>query len=190
MAYVEQNARNSFDSYRVVRADGIKIGYFGDYESAKRYADEVNEKDYSETHRNMPISRPKTKAEIRLEKEYAEQRLERARKRDEQKKRKIEENRKSKKADDKYVFVISCKKRDSIFTDTRYLQGETNIMKIDEYGGGFITSDFTEAKVFTTKAAAQKYIDKLNESWVVVTWIRDLKVVQKSKAYFKKGAEN
>ena len=63
-----------------------------------------------------------------------------------------------------------------------YLQGETNLTKITKrYGGGFITTKETEAKVFNTKAAAQKFVDTISKCWMVNSLFRDIKVVQKRK---------
>ena len=95
-----------------------------------------------------------------------------------------ESNRKSKKADDKFVYVVSCYERG--VCGVVYLQGETNLLKITEhYNGGFITTKVKEAKVFKTKAQAQKFIDTLSKCWIVGHLLKDLNVVRKDKKIFE-----
>jgi hypothetical protein len=93
-------------------------------------------------------------------------------------------NRKSRKADEKYVYVVSCYERG--MSGVVYLQGETNLTKItNHYGGGFITTKVKEAKIFNTKASAQKYIDTLSKCWVVNHLLKNLNVVRKDKKNFE-----
>lgn len=174
---------NRYGGYRVVLSNGV----YSDYPTladAQSYANYKNNDDaddpeymYVDVEENHNTDREKELANY-----YARQ--ERERKAREERKRKQKEreenNRKSRKSDDKFVFVVSCILRGE--SGVVYLQSETDLTKItNKYGGGLITTKETEAKVFKTKAAAQKHIDRFSKCWVINSLFRSMKVVQKRK---------
>ena len=93
--------------------------------------------------------------------------------------KKAEDNRKAKRSNDKYVYVISLIERGSKVT--QYFIGETNILKMKN----FATNNESEAKVFNTKASAQKVVDVLTDNVFIKKLYRNLKVVQKKRELFK-----
>jgi hypothetical protein len=173
---------NQYGGYRVVLSNGV----FSDYptlEDAQRYANYKNNEDADDPeYMYVKEENYNDDREAELANYYARKEKEkeaRERRRAERKARE-ESNRKSKKTDEKYVFVVSCYERG--VGGVVYLQGETNLTKITKrYGGGFITTKETEAKVFNTKAAAQKFVDTISKCWMVNSLFRDIKVVQKRK---------
>lgn len=171
---------NKWGGYRVVQTDGA----YSDHptlESAQSHANWINNED-SDWPRYMEVEVDDTPS-IAEENEvipYYERIAKERKVREEKKRAEAEKNRKSKKADDKYVFVVSCILRGSNYVV--YLQGETNITKIGEkFGGGFITTKVKDAKVFNTKASAQKFIDSVEKCWMVNALFRSMKVVRKAK---------
>ena len=164
--------------YRVILTNGI-FGDFATLQDAKDYADKINDDDS-----NNPLY---IEIEDSNESEYNGnsipyyERIDNERKEREEKKRAIEDsNRKSNKADDKYIFIISCYLRGE--RDVVYIQGETDIAKITKkYGGGFITAKAENAKTFQTKAKAQRFIDKISSSWIIDSLFRSMKVVRRKK---------
>ena len=176
--------RNHNGTWSVIKSDGSKSIYYPSYEVAKSVADWCNneDRDFPEyTYVEVEDETP-TRVRRNLEGYYA--RKERERKAREERKQKQKEreekNRKSYKSDDKFVFVVSCYERG--VKGVVYMQGETNLSKItNHYGGGFITTKLEEAKVFKTRATAQKFVDELSKCWLVDSLFRDIKVVQKKK---------
>ena len=169
--------------YRVVLSNGAHSDY-ATLQDAQRYADYKNNEDaddpeymYVDVEENCNDDREKELAYYYARKEREKEARE---KRKAERKAREESNRKSKKADEKYIFVVSCYERG--VSGVVYLQGATDLTKITErYGGGFITTKEAEAKVFNTKAAAQKFIDSVSKCWMVKHLFRDIKVVQKRK---------
>ena len=176
---------NANGTWTVVKTNGVKSFPYFSYEDAKRSADYCNNEDsdypeYMEV--EVEDESDNTRVTPNLEGYYA--RMERERKAREERKRKQKEreenNRKSRKSNDKFVYVVSCYERG--VSGVVYMQGETNLTKITKrYGGGFICTKETEAKVFNTKAAAQKFVDTISKCWMVNSLFRDIKVVQKRK---------
>lgn len=173
--------------YRVVLSNGA----YSDYptlQDAQSYANYKNNEDaddpeymYVDVEENYNTDREKELAYYYARKEKEKKARE---ERKAQQKAREDSNRKSKKTDEKYVFVVSCYERG--VSGVVYLQGETDLTKITQrYGGGFITTKQTEAKVFQTKAAAQKFIDKIEKCWMVKHLFRSMKVVRKQKTEFE-----
>ena len=173
--------------YRVVLSNGA----YSDYptlQDAQSYANYKNNEDaddpeymYVDVEENYNTDREKELAYYYARKEKEKEARE---KRKAEQKAREESNRKSKKTDEKYVFVVSCYERG--VSGVVYLQGETDLTKITQrYGGGFITTKLKEAKVFQTKAAAQKFIDKIEKCWMVKHLFRSMSVVRKPKAEFE-----
>ena len=177
-------------SYKVVRTDGIRSDavYFN-REDAQRHADYINneDSDYPE-YRIVPdyeeIEREERRRqrEREREREKREKREKRSAEIAEYKKQVNENNRNNKKTDKKYVFVVACYIRGGSYT--QYLTGNTNLLK----SGNFITRKEKDAKIFKTKASAQKYIDTVTNNWIVLEVFRDFRVVRKAKD--KIGLEN
>ena len=158
---------NKWGGYRVVQTDGAYS------------ANWINNED-SDWPRYMEVEVDDTPSIAEEVVPYYERIAKERKVREEKKRAEAEKNRKSKKADDKYVFVVSCILRGSNYVV--YLQGETNITKIGEkFGGGFITTKVKDAKVFNTKASAQKFIDGVEKCWMVNALFRSMKVVRKAK---------
>ena len=108
-----------------------------------------------------------------------EEQAKRAAERREKEAKKIEENRKSNRSNEKYVYVISLIERG--YTYTEYFKGDTNLLKME---GSFTTYEAKDAKVFQTKASAQKMVDTLTENYLVKKLYRNIKVVQKKRELF------
>lgn len=174
--------KNHNGTWSVVKSDGAKSISYPSYEDAKSVADWCNNEDSDCPEYMYVKDETPTRVTRNLEGYYA--RKERERKAREERKQKQKEreekNRKSYKSDDKFVFVVSCYERG--VKGVVYMQGETNLAKItNHYGGGFITTKLEEAKVFKTRATAQKFVDALSKCWLVDSLFRDIKVVQKKK---------
>ena len=174
--------KNRYGGYRVVMSNGVYCDCTN-LEDAQRHADYINNED-SDYPQYMEVDAPSYDDSNEQPTPYYEKidlsRIEA------EKRRKVEaeNNRKAKKSDDNYVFVVSCQLKGE--NDVVYLQGETNLTKINEkYGGGFITSKCENAKVFNTKASAQKFIDGISNCWITKRLFRSMKVVRKSKKTFK-----
>ena len=127
----------------------------------------------------MELKRQRAKeAELwEIRRKLAYERAERADKRRAAEKQKVEDNRKSKRSNEKYVYVISLIERGKRGGYTEYFGGETNLLKFEH----FSTDKVQEAKVFQTKASAQKMVDTLNQNYMVKKLYRNLKVVQKKR---------
>ena len=170
---------NKYGGYRVVLSNGV----YSDYptlQDAQRYADYKNNEDADDPEYMYVEENCNDDREKELANYYARKEKEAREKRRAERKAREESNRKSKKTDEKYVFVVSCYERG--VSGVVYLQGATDLTKITErYGGGFITTKEKEAKVFNTKAAAQKFADTISKCWMVNSLFRDIKVVQKRK---------
>lgn len=159
------------------------------YEDAKSYCDHVNNEDSEGEYFEVPDPpKPKTAEELEEEERIAECKRERERKANErrkERKRKEEErianNRKSKRSDEKYVFVISCIQRGRKYTE--YYLGDTDLLKMGN--SRFTSSNIKNAKVFKTKASAQKVVDILSKNFLVDYIFRNLKVVRKDKKIFE-----
>lgn len=185
-AYLTQN---ELGWWVVKCTDGTHSAPYPFKDDAQKHADYINNEDADDP-RYMWVD--EYDAEEEREKENAIRtyyaRMEAEKKAREERKRKQTEreqnNRKSRKADEKYVYVVSCYERG--MSGVVYLQGETNLTKItNHYGGGFITTKVKEAKIFNTKASAQKYIDTLSKCWVVNHLLKNLNVVRKDKKNFE-----
>lgn len=161
--------------------------------SAQKSADWTNNEDSDpiyfddgrpteEEEREIKRQRAKEAELWEFRKRLAYEKAERADKRREQEKKKIEDNRKSKRSNDKYVYVISLIERGK-GGYTEYFKGETNLLKF-KY---FTTDKAEDAKVFNTKASAQKMVDTLTENRMVNALYRNLKVVQKKRELFTKS---
>lgn len=173
--------RNSYGGYRVVLSNGVYSDY-ATLEDAQRRADRVNNED-SDYPEYMTVIEEVEDEESNAPAPLVSywERMEEAHKKRQQEKREAEDrNRKSRKTDEKYIFVVSCLLRGESYT--MYLQGETDLTKITaKHGGGFVTTKEEEAKVFQTKASAQKFIDKLSKCWMVKATMRSMKVVRKPR---------
>ena len=102
--------------------------------------------------------------------------------RKEKEQKKVAENRKSKRSNEKYVYVISLIERGG-GNLTEYFKGETNLLKMNS----FTVYKETDAKVFQTKASAQKVVDALTKNYLIKKLYRNLKVVQKKREIFAKS---
>ena len=170
--------------YRVVLSNGAHSDY-PTLQDAQRYADYKNSDDaddpeymYVEVVENVSDDREKALANYYARKEAEKKAREERKAKQAQREA---DNRKSKKSDDKYVYVVSCYERG--VSGVVYMQGSTDLTKITErYGGGFITTKETDAKVFQTKASAQKFIDNISKCWMVNRLFRDIKVVRKARS--------
>ncbi len=172
--------KNQFGGYRVVLSNGV----YSDYptlQDAQRYADYKNNDDADDAE-YMYVEEEVVSAQTYqpTSEDLYERRMKESKEREEKKRIEKENNRKATKTDDKYVFVVSCNLRGE--SGVVYLQGETDLTKITyKYGGGFITNKQENAKVFQTKASAQKFIDKIEKCWMVNALLRSMKVVRKPR---------
>lgn len=185
-AWIEKNLRTGV---YYVRTNSGAISYYLKYEDAMSHVNFVNNED-SEGHYFDDVRLSEEEEELlRQEKErkWQEQMARNARldaqakrsaERKEKEQKKVEENRKSKRSNEKYVYVISLIQRGKKYTV--YLKGETNLLKMDS----FTVYEETDAKVFHTKASAQKMVDILTKNFMVNKLYRNLKVVQKKKEIF------
>ena len=100
---------------------------------------------------------------------------------EQQKLDKIANNRKDKTKSDKYIYLISFVYRGDTCVD--YIKGEFNLLKIEgnTSNSGFSTPNAKDAKVYETKAAAQKVVDSLNKCWITNKLMRNIKVVHKPR---------
>lgn len=179
-----------YGSYKVVRTDGIRSdAVCFNKEDAQRDADYINneDSDYPEyitvpDYDEIEREERRRQRERERRKEKREKREKRSAEIAEHKKQVRENNRNSKKTDEKYVFVVACYIRGGSYT--QYLTGNTNLLK----SGNFITRKEKEAKIFKTKASAQKYIDTITNNWMVREVLRDFRVVRKAKD--EMGLEN
>lgn len=167
---------NEYGGYRVVLSNGV----FSDYptlEAAQRYANYKNNEDADAPEYMEVKEEGKEDEKVYFEPYY--ERREKERKVREEKKRKEEEsNRKNKQVNDKYVYVISMFERGCKYTE--YFKGESDLLKFTR----FTTYRVENAKVFRTKASAQKVIDALTKNHMVNKVYKNLKVVQKKRELF------
>ena len=172
-----------------VKTNSGCISYYTNYEDAMSYVNYVNNED-SEGH-YFDDGRLSEEEEELLRKEKEREwemqqarnaRLEAQAKRSAERKKKeqkkVEDNRKSKRSNEKYVYVISLIQRGKNYTS--YFKGETDLLKMDS----FTVYKETDAKVFQTKASAQKVVDALTKNFLVKKLYRNLKVVQKKRELF------
>lgn len=163
--------------YRVVLSNGVFSDY-STFEDAKRYADYVNNED-ADNPEYMEVADEIAEQTYAPTSEELYERRMKERKEREEKKRKIEDgNRKSKKTSEKYVYVISMFERGC--KNTEYFKGESDLLKFIS----FTTTKVEKAKVYQTKASAQKVIDALTKNYMVYKVYKSLKVVQKKRELF------
>ena len=177
-------------TYRVHTNQGSVTYPTYDYQSVVRQVDAINNED-SDGHYfddgRLSEEEEKILAEMRerkLERERArnarlEAQAKRAAERKKKEQEKVENNRKSKRSNEKYVYVISLIERGARNL-TEYLKGETDLLKFKN----FTVYEAKDAKVFLTKASAQKMVDALTKNSMVNTVYRNLKVVQKKRELF------
>ena len=169
-----------------VKTNSGAISYYSNYKDAMSYVNHINNEDSEGYY--FDDGRPTKEEEEMKERKWQKQmarnaRLEaqakRSAERKEKEQKKVEENRKSKRSDEKYVYVISLIQRGKKYTE--YFKGETNLLKMDS----FTAYKETDAKVFNTKASAQKVVDALSKNFMVRKLYRNLKVVQKKRELFE-----
>ena len=182
-AWIEHCTRNGL---YYVKTNSGSISYYTNYEDAKSYANHINNEDSEGFWFDVPSPTP-TEHNYDDEmweksRKMYEEKAKRAAERKEKAKKKVEDNRKSKRSNDKYVYVISLIERGGNNL-TEYFKGETNLLKMNK----FTAYKETDAKVFETKASAQKMVDQLNKNFLVTKVYRNLKVVQKKRELFFKG---
>lgn len=177
-------------TYRVHTNQGSVTYPTYDYQSVIRQVDAINNED-SEGHYfddgRLSEEEEKILAEMRerkLERERArnarlEAQAKRSAERKKKEQKKVENNRKSKRSNDKYVYVISIIERGGGNT-TEYFKGDTNLLKFKD----FTVYEVKDAKVFITKASAQKMVDMLSKNRLINKMYRNLKVVQKKRELF------
>lgn len=176
-----------------VKTNSGSISYYSNYEDAMSYVNHINNEDGEGYY--FDDGRPSEEEEELLRQQRAENwRLQQARnarleaqakrsaERKEKEQKKVVENRKSKRSNDKYVYVISLIERGG-GNLTEYFKGETNLLKMDS----FTVYKETDAKVFQTKASAQKVVDTLSKNYMVKKLYRNIKVVQKKREIFAKS---
>ena len=186
--WLEQKPNSYLGLWRVKCNNGT-YSEWTTYECAKSHCDHINNEDREGEYFEVPDPpRVKTQAELEEEEWIRECRRaaeEAADKRREERKRKEQErianNRKSKRSDEKYVFVISCIQRG--YNRTEYYLGDTNLLKMGS--SRFTSPNVKKAKVFKTKASAQKMVDILSRNFLVDCIFRNLKVVRKDKKIFE-----
>ena len=187
-AWIEKNPRTGI--YNVKTNSGC-ISYYTNYEDAMSYVNHINNED-SEGHYFDDGRLSEEEEELLRKQRQSEWELQQARnarleaqakrsaERREKEQQKVEDNRKSKRSNDKYVYVISLIERGG-GNLTEYFKGETNLLKMDS----FTAYKETDAKVFETKASAQKVVDTLTKNYLVKKLYRNIKVVQKKREIFK-----
>lgn len=172
-----------------VKTNGGAISYHSNYEDARDHANFINNEDADCPHWiDVPDPRCEETEEERREKEerfelsrqLAYERNKRLDEKRAKEQKKVENNRKSKRSDEKYVYVISLIERGARNL-TEYLKGETNLLKFKD----FTVCEAKDAKVFLTKASAQKMVDMLSGNRLITKVYRNLKVVQKKREIFK-----
>ncbi len=170
--------------YRMRTNEGTFTMPTSDFSSVQRQVDYINNEDsegrYIEVE-DEPSYEPSYHIDYENQKRIEEERDKRVRERREEEQNRIENNRKSKRSNEKYVYVISMIERG--FSVTEYFKGDTNLLKIKS----FATCNEKEAKVFQTKASAQKMVDTLSNVYLVKRVYRNLKVVQKKRELFAKS---
>ena len=165
-------------SYRMRKTDGSYTDPTCDLESLKRTVDWYNNEDSDGHYIEVPDPSCDTEPEYMEDPEVTEARQARVRERCAKEKAKVEANRKDHKTSDTYVYVISCIRRNGSYT--MYLTGETNLMTMKR----FAVDNVKNAKVFNTKASAQKVVDTLSKNHIINALYRNMKVVQKKKEIF------
>ena len=168
-----------------VKTNSGSISYYSNYEDAKSYANYINSED-SDYQRWIDVPSPTERNydEERWEKsrQMYEEKIKREAEKREKEQKKLEDNRKSKRSNEKYVYVISLFERGK-GGYTQYFNGETNLLKMET----FTTCKETDAKVFQTKASAQKVVDMLNKNYLVKKLYRNMNVIQKKRELFAKS---
>ena len=172
-----------------VKTNSGAISYYSNYEDAMSHVNYINNEDskghYFDDGRlseeEEELLRQERQREWEMQQARIEARTERSAERKEKEQQKVENNRKSKRSNEKYVYVISLIQRGKKYTT--YFKGETNLLKMDS----FTTYKETDAKVFQTKASAQKVVDALSKNFLVKKLYRNLKVVQKKREIFAKS---
>lgn len=165
-------------SYRMRKTDGSYTDPTCDLESLKRTVDWYNNEDSDGHYIEVPDPCEPNEIEPEPDMSVIEARQERIRERHAKEKAKVEANRKDRKASETYVYVISCIRRKGSYT--MYLTGETNLMTMKR----FAVDNVKNAKVFNTKASAQKVVDTLSKNCIINALYRNMKVVQKKKEIF------
>ena len=181
--WLERNPINGM--VRMKTNAGTTTNWTYDEEAVRRHIDHLNNEDGDGHYFEVPdeptaedIAAANELADIRRRQEEAAwQRRQKRRKKEQQR---VEANRKSKRSDDKYVFVISCVQRK--YKDTLYYMGDHDLFKMGN--SRFASPKVEKAKVFTTKASAQKVVDMLEANFLVSRVFRNLKVVRKDKKIF------
>lgn len=175
-----------------VKTNMGSISYYSNYKDAMSYVNHINNEDGDGHYFDDGKLSEEEEELLRKEKErkWQEQiarserlaaQAKRSAERKEKEQKKVEENRKSKRSNEKYVYVISLIQRGKKYTE--YLKGETNLLKMDS----FTVYKETDAKVFNTKASAQKVVDSLSKNFLVKKLYRNIKVVQKKRELFTKS---
>lgn len=162
--------------YRMRTNEGTHTDPTFNLASLQKQVDFINNEDADDPrYINVPDEEPTTDNYAIPYYERENQRyLERKKKEEER----AESNRKSKRSNEKYVYVISCIERGC--NTTEYFKGETNLLKMKS----FTTLKVKDAKVFNTKASAQKIVDTITKVYLVKKVYRNFKVVQKKKELF------
>ena len=187
-AWIEKSPNGIYN----VKTNSGAISYYSNYEDAMSHVNHINNEDskghYFDDGRLSEEEEELLRQERRRERELQEARnarleaqAKRSAERKEKEQQKVENNRKSKRSNEKYVYVISLIQRGKKYTT--YLKGETNLLKMDS----FTVYKETDAKVFQTKASAQKVVDALTKNFLVRKLYRNLKVVQKKRELFIKN---
>ena len=182
--HLEKKPNSYLELWRVKCNNGTYTAWVP-YEDAKRHCDYINNEDREGEYFYVPdkptaeeIRRDQEEYEARRAREDAEwKRREERRKKEQQR---VEANRKSKRSDDKYVYVISCIQRGH--SGTEYYLGDTNLLAMGN--SRFTSAKVEKAKVFKTKASAQKIVDILSSNFLVNRVFRNFKVVRKDKKIF------
>lgn len=178
-------------TYRVHTNQGTTTYPTYDYQSVVKQVDAINNEDadpYYFDDGRLSEEEEKLLAEMRereIEKARArnarlEAQAKRSIERKKKEQKKVEDNRKSKRSNDNYVYVISLIERGARNL-TEYFKGDTNLIKFKD----FTVYKVEDAKVFVTKASAQKMVDMLSKNRLITKIYRNLKVVQKKREIFK-----
>lgn len=156
-----------------------------DEETARQYLNHINNEDREGEYFYVP-DEPTAQEVASAQAEYEAQRAreneewQRRQERRKKEQQRVEANRKSKRSDEKYVFVISCIQRGH--SGTEYYLGDTNLLAMGN--SRFTSAKVEKAKVFKTKASAQKIVDILSSNFLVNRVFRNFKVVRKDKKIF------
>ena len=170
-----------------VKTNSGAISYYSNYEDAMSHVNYVNNEDskghYFDDGRlseeEEELLRQERQREWEMQQARIEAQAKRSAERKEKEEKKAENNRKSKRSNDKYIYVISFIERGYKYTE--YFKGQTNLMTMK---GSFTTYEAKDAKVFQTKASAQKMVDILTKNYLVKKLYRNIKVVQKKREIF------